>query len=164
MKLHSLNRSALALTLAVCTATWLSACSSTRPLPPPAAPASDAALPAGKSVAAAAPAPLAEKTVPKAAAPGDAALADGLKAYKGGQYRQAESQLKAALKAGLGTPADLATAHKHLAFIYCTSKRVGLCAAAFKNAKAADRAFALTKAEAGHPMWGRTYRKALGLK
>ncbi|MFT3858796.1 MAG: TssQ family T6SS-associated lipoprotein [Aquabacterium sp.] len=118
---------------------------------------------AAKGAAPAATPPVPAKPAPRTPAAGEAALADGLKAYKAGQYKQSEAQLKAALKAGLDAPADLANAHKHLAFIYCTSKRTTLCAAAFKNAKAADPTFALSKAEAGHPMWGRTYRKALGL-
>ncbi len=95
---------------------------------------------------------------------GEPALNEGLKAYRAGQYRQAESQLKAAIQAGLGAPGDQANAHKHLAFIYCMSKRDTLCGAAFKSAKAADPGFALSKAEAGHPMWGKVYKKALGLK
>jgi Tfp pilus assembly protein PilF len=101
---------------------------------------------------------------PKAAAAADQALADGLKFYQGGQYRLAETQLKTALQNGLSAPADVAKAHKHLAFIYCTSKRDKLCVAAFKSAKAADPSFALSKAEAGHPMWSKAYKKALGLK
>jgi len=94
----------------------------------------------------------------------DAALADGLKSYQAGQYRQAESQFKTALQAGLKVPADVANADKHLAFIYCMSKRDKQCAASFKAAKAADPNFALSKTEAGHPMWAKTYKKALGLK
>ena len=77
---------------------------------------------------------------------------------------QAEAQLKLALRSGLTAPADAAQAHKHLAFIYCTSRREALCATAFKAARAADAKFALSKAEAGHPMWSQVYRKALGLK
>jgi hypothetical protein len=105
-----------------------------------------------------------ESTTAAKSAGGDAALADGLKAYQAGQFKQAETQLTAALKAGLSAPADIVAAQKHLAFIYCTSKRDTQCAAAFKAAKAADPSFALSKAEAGHPMWARTYRRALGLK
>ena len=86
-----------------------------------------------------------------------------MKAYQSAQYAQAEAQLKLALKSGLA-PADAAQAHKHLAFIYCTSRREALCASAFKAARAADAKFALSKAEAGHPMWSQVYRKALGLK
>ncbi len=117
---------------------------------------------AATSAAAAAPAPAAP-VVPQAA-PGEVALANGIKAYQAGQYKQAEAQLTAALKAGLTAPADQVAAHKHLAFIYCTSKRDSLCTAAFKAAKAADPAFALSKAEAGHPMWAKTYKRAMGLK
>ena len=89
----------------------------------------------------------------------DAALAQGLKAYQAAQYTTAETQLNTALQSGLKLPADVAKAQKHLAFIYCTSRREAACAKAFKAARAADPSFALTKAEAGHPMWGPVYRK-----
>lgn len=102
--------------------------------------------------------------MPRAAADGEQALAQGLKAYQSGQYRQAEALLKQALKGGLPTVADTAKAHKHLAFIYCTSRRETLCAASFRAARAADVRFALSKAEAGHPMWSKVYRQALNLK
>ncbi|MDE2402439.1 MAG: TssQ family T6SS-associated lipoprotein [Burkholderiales bacterium] len=94
-------------------------------------------------------------------APGEEALAQGIKAYKAAQYAVAETQFKAALQAGLSTPTDVANAHKHLAFIYCTSRRATLCAAAFKAARAADPRFVLSKSEAGHPMWGPVYRRTL---
>ena len=130
-----------------------------------AAPASAAASQPSAAQMASSPAVIEEVEEAKPTpAPGEAALADGLKAYQAGQYKQAETQLNAALKAGLKAPADLVAAHKHLAFIYCTSKRDTQCAAAFKAAKAADPNFALSKAEAGHPMWARTYKRALGLK
>ncbi len=93
--------------------------------------------------------------------PAEAALAQGLKAYQSAQYTIAETHFNTALQAGLSLPADEATAHKHLAFIYCTSRRETACAKAFKAARAADRGFALSKSEAGHPMWGPVYRKAL---
>jgi Tfp pilus assembly protein PilF len=93
--------------------------------------------------------------------PAESALAQGIKAYQAAQYTVAETQLKNALQLGLTTPVDVASAHKHLAFVYCTSRRETLCASAFKAARAADPNFALTKSEAGHPMWGPVYRKAL---
>lgn len=144
----------------VAVAGFLSACSSTKgyeqskPVLTPATPA----------VVAPAPAPVAEEPVVKKPSVADMALADGLKAYQAGQYKMAETQLKTALQSGLTAPADVANANKHLAFIYCTSKRDTPCLAAFKAAKAADPSFALSKSEAGHPMWARTYKKALGLK
>jgi len=92
------------------------------------------------------------------------ALADGVKAYQDGRYKAAEAQLKVALKGGLAAPAEVVEANKHLAFIYCMSRRYVSCKAAFRAAKAADPAFALSKAEAGHPMWAKTYRSAMAAK
>lgn len=136
----------------------LMACASPRIKP---APSVDAAASAPEAAAAvAAPASVAP-VVPSA---GEAALARGLDAYKAGQYGPAERELKSAVQAGVSVATDLANAHKHLAFIYCTSKREALCLGAFKAAKLADPAFALSKAEAGHPMWSKTYKRALGLK
>jgi len=97
----------------------------------------------------------------RVAAPGEGALTAGIKAYRAGQYGEAESQLKQSLALGLSIGPDRANAHKYLAFIYCTSKRETLCAQAFRAAREADPAFALSKSEAGHPMWGPVYRKTL---
>lgn len=144
----------------VVVAAGLSACSSMKGYDK----APTAAVPAPPSVVASAPAPVVEEPVVKKPSAADMALADGLKAYQAGQYKMAETQLKTALQSGLSAPADVANSNKHLAFIYCTTKRDTPCAAAFKAAKAADPSFALSKAEAGHPMWARTYKKALGLK
>jgi Tfp pilus assembly protein PilF len=91
--------------------------------------------------------------------PGERALFAGLRAYDDGQYAEAEKQLQGALKSGLGAPRDRAAADKLLAFIYCTSQRVDACEAAFRAARAADPAFALSRAEAGHPAWGPVYKR-----
>lgn len=163
MKFQPFHRAAPV--MAVFAALLLSACSSTYQQDGAAAPAAEtsATAPGTASPKAAATSAQAvgDRAATKASAAGEPALAEGLKAYQAGQYRQAEAQLKAALKAGLATPADQANAHKHLAFVYCTSKRVTLCTAAFKNAKAADPAFALSKSEAGHPMWAKAYKNAM---
>lgn len=164
MKCHRVPHSAPVMAVLAVATLLLSACSSTYKAEASGEPAATSGASSAKAVAPA-PAPaVPEASLPKLLSAGDIALADGLKAYQAGRYRQAETHLKAALKAGLDVPGDLAAAHKHLAFIYCTSKRITLCGAAFKNAKAADASFALTKAEAGHPMWAKTYKKALGLK
>lgn len=91
--------------------------------------------------------------------PAEKALLAGLRAYDDAQYPQAEKHLQAALQAGLASPRDRAAAHKHLAFIYCTSNRGANCEAAFRAARAADPAFALSKSEAGHPVWGPVYQR-----
>jgi len=91
--------------------------------------------------------------------PAERALLAGLRAYEDGQYADAERELQRALAAGLASAKDRAAAHKHLAFVFCTSKRVSACEAAFRAAIAADREFALSRAEAGHPQWGPVYRR-----
>lgn len=93
--------------------------------------------------------------------PAERALIDGIRAYDDGQYPAAEAALRKALAAGLRSPRDQASAHKLLAFITCTSNRLAECEAAFRAARAADPAFALSRSEAGHPQWGPVYRKVV---
>lgn len=89
--------------------------------------------------------------------PAERHLLLGLRAYDEANYADAERYLGQALSLKLSTARDRATAHKTLAFIYCTSGRTAECGAAFRAAKAADPAFQLNKAEAGHPVWGPVY-------
>ena len=91
--------------------------------------------------------------------PAERALLNGLRAYDDGQYAEAERALQASLKTGLVSAKDRANAHKHLAFIYCTSQRAPACEAEFREARNADPEFVLTRAETGHPQWGPVYKK-----
>lgn len=91
--------------------------------------------------------------------PAERALVNGLRAYEDAQYDEAEKSLSLALRRGLASPRDRAAAHKHLAFIFCTSRRIDPCENAFRAARDADHGFALSKSEAGHPMWGPVYRR-----
>ncbi|MES2957188.1 MAG: TssQ family T6SS-associated lipoprotein [Pseudomonadota bacterium] len=91
--------------------------------------------------------------------PAERALMTGLRAYDDGQYVDAERELKLALGTGLVSSKDRAMAHKHLAFVYCSSQRVKNCEAAFRAARASDADFALSRAEAGHPLWGPVYKR-----
>jgi hypothetical protein len=93
--------------------------------------------------------------------PAERALFEGIRAYDDGLYTQAERALRQALADGLSSARDRATAHKLLAFITCTSERVDDCAAEFRAARDADAAFALSRSEVGHPVWGPVYRSAL---
>ncbi len=95
------------------------------------------------------------------AQPGERSLFDGLRAYDDGQYALAETALKQALSSGLKSGRDQATAHKLLAFIFCTSDRTAECEAAFRQARQADPQFALSRSESGHPMWGQVYQRSL---
>ena len=90
--------------------------------------------------------------------PAERALLGGIRAYEDAQYDLAELQLKTALQVGLGSVKDRAAAHKHLAFIYCTSDRERECEAEFRMARQADPGFALSRSEAGHPVWGPVYK------
>jgi Tfp pilus assembly protein PilF len=96
--------------------------------------------------------------------PAERALLTGMRAYDEGQYAEAERALQEALAAGLPSAKDRAIAHKHLAFIYCTSQRAPACEAAFREARGADPQFALSKAESGHPQWGPVYRKVAAVR
>ena len=90
--------------------------------------------------------------------PAERALLDGIRAYDDAQYAQAEKALRLALAEGLPSARDRATAHKLLAFISCTSERLADCQTQFREARAADAAFALSRSEAGHPVWGPVYK------
>ena len=91
--------------------------------------------------------------------PAEKALLAGMRAYEDAQYPVAERQLLQALHDGLASPRDRAAAHKHLAFIYCTSNRTKACEDEFRAAVADDPGFALSKSEAGHPQWGPVYQR-----
>lgn len=91
--------------------------------------------------------------------PAERALLAGLRAYDDGQYADAERELTLALKTGLVSTKDRAAAHKYMAFIYCTSQRLKPCEEAFVAARLADGTFLLSRAEAGHPLWGPVYKR-----
>lgn len=92
--------------------------------------------------------------------PAERALMGAMRAYDDADYPAVERQANEAMKLGLRSPRDLATAHKLRAFVYCTSNRLAACEAEFRAARSADPAFALTHAEAGHPVWGPVYLKS----
>jgi Tfp pilus assembly protein PilF len=94
--------------------------------------------------------------------PAENALLAGIRAYEEAQYPQAEKLLNEALQLGVAAAKDRANAQKYLGFIYCTSTREAQCEQAFRAARAADPQFALTKTEAGHPLWGPVYRRVTG--
>lgn len=96
--------------------------------------------------------------------PAERALLQGIRAYEDANYADAQKELTRALSLGLTSAKDRAAAHKHLAFIHCTSQRMAPCEESFKAARAADSQFELSKAEAGHPMWGPVYRKVLQVR
>ncbi len=97
--------------------------------------------------------------VSKSAAPSAGAdeLAKARKSYEEGAYPAAAKRFQAALDLGLAQGDEL-DAHKHLAFIACATHRRTQCRAEFRKAFDVDPGFDLTPAEAGHPLWGPTFR------
>jgi len=93
--------------------------------------------------------------------PAEKALLDGLKAYDDAQYDSAARLFRQALALGLASTKDRAEAHKRLAFIHCAGGQLDPCEAEFRAARQEDPSFALDRAEAGHPVWGPVYRKAV---
>jgi len=92
--------------------------------------------------------------------PAERALMGAMRAYDDADYPAVERQTNEAMKLGLRSNRDIATAHKLRAFVYCTSNRLAACEAEFRAARAADPAFVLSHAEAGHPVWGPVYLKS----
>ena len=134
---------------------------------PPVQAAATPVLPPSATTSAPPPAPAPAppvSVVELSARAGEQSLLAGLRAYEDGQYAESEKKLRTALKAGLASPKDRAAAHKTLAFIYCTSDRIPACEAAFRSARAASAGFTLSKAEAGHPVWGPVYRSVVGAR
>ncbi|MDP9125963.1 MAG: TssQ family T6SS-associated lipoprotein [Pseudomonadota bacterium] len=92
--------------------------------------------------------------------PAERALMGAMRAYDDADYPAVERQANEAMKLGLRSARDIATAHKLRAFVYCTSNRLAACEAEFRAARAADPAFVLSHAEAGHPVWGPVYLRS----
>lgn len=85
------------------------------------------------------------------AAPAPFALAK--QQYDSGAYAESAKTFQGAINEGLSDK-ELASAHKHLAFIHCAANREKLCRDEFRKALAIDPSLELTPAEAGHPVWG----------
>ena len=103
------------------------------------------------------PAPIVDARPSAGTYSGEQLLQTGIKQYDDGQYKRATSSLLQSLEAGLPPPKRV-VAHKHLAFIYCTSNRITLCRHEFGKALELDPRFDLAPAEAGHPQWGPVFR------
>ncbi|MCC6609215.1 MAG: TssQ family T6SS-associated lipoprotein [Burkholderiales bacterium] len=85
-------------------------------------------------------------------------LSAGIRAYEEGKYTIATARLQSALSSDLMFTRDKVAAHKYLAFIHCASGRPQQCRSEFRQAFALDPDFELSRAEAGHPVWGPIYQ------
>lgn len=85
------------------------------------------------------------------------ALNTGIQQYEDGELKAAQKNLQDALSLGLTFDSDKAAAHKHLAFIYCSSNQERQCRDEFRRAFDVDPGFKLERTEIGHPVWGPVY-------
>ncbi len=85
------------------------------------------------------------------------ALNVGVQQYEDGELKAAQKSLLEALNLGLAFDSDKVAAHKHLAFIYCSSNQERQCRDEFRRAFDVDPSFKLERAEIGHPVWGPVY-------
>ena len=87
-------------------------------------------------------------------------LAQGIALFEARDLAQAERALQAALFAGLADPMERASAHKYLAYTYCTHKEWARCEAAFDSAFSAHPGFALQAYETTGTPWRDAYGRA----
>lgn len=90
--------------------------------------------------------------------PAEQQLANGVKSYEDGDYKNSMPMLRNALDMGLKSKGDQVEAHKYLAFMQCISAHERQCRDEFKKALEIDPGFDLKPAEAGHPVWGPVFR------
>ncbi len=149
MNILILRRIVTLATLTSACAALLSGCATPAPEPAPIAPPAPIVAPPPPPEPVA-PAPVA---VPVASA-GAAALRDGTSAFSQGEHKRAEAKLLESQRLGLNQINEQLLAHKTKAFLYCVTRRTALCEKSFTDAFATDKAFDLTRAERGHPVWG----------
>lgn len=86
-------------------------------------------------------------------------LAEGVALYDKGDFKGAIRKLQLAKDA----PAEVATtvqdSLKYLAFSYCVTEQKTLCKAQFENLLKIAPDFQLSRAEAGHPLWGPVFKE-----
>lgn len=87
-------------------------------------------------------------------------LAQGIALFEARDLAQAERALQAALFGGLADPMERASAHKYLAYTYCTHKEWARCEAAFDSAFSAHPGFALQAYETTGTPWRDAYSRA----
>jgi hypothetical protein len=150
---------------------WMAACETTKPEASSAMPTSSA-TPAGSAgaVAATEPAPTTAAAVKAAEPPSppvevpvrlkpEQLYSEGSEAYEKGDYKSAIRKLSAAIEGATPGSALQRDSYKLLAFSYCVTNQQPACRARFASLLKVAPAFQLTRAEAGHPLWGPVFRE-----
>ena len=87
----------------------------------------------------------------------------GIKNYEDGNYSSSISILQSLVDNKKASKNEKLLAYKYLAFSYCVTPsysketRERMCRDSFQKAFDLDAGFALSQAEAGHPIWGPVY-------
>jgi len=84
-------------------------------------------------------------------------LNNGIRNFEDGNYSVAMTILQDVVDNKDATNEIKITSYKYLAFIHCISDREKMCRESFKKALEINPDFALTPAEAGHPVWGSVF-------
>lgn len=87
-------------------------------------------------------------------------LGQGISLYDARKLELAEKALQASLFAGLPDRRERSTAHKYLAFVYCTNQEWSRCDAAFDAAFEARSSFTLEAYELQNTPWRDAYARA----
>jgi tetratricopeptide (TPR) repeat protein len=86
---------------------------------------------------------------------------DAMVVYDAGDYAKAVQLFADIQKEPIAAP-ERVKVHKQTAFAYCLLKKNTLCSGEFTKILKLQSNFELSAAEAGHPSWGTTFRKAQG--
>lgn len=86
-------------------------------------------------------------------------LSYGVLSYEEGDYPAALLALQSVVDTDLASRHQKIRAYKYLAFIQCISGRESVCREYFKKMLEIEPSFNLEPAEAGHPIWGLTFRQ-----
>lgn len=89
-------------------------------------------------------------------------LGQGISLYNSRKLDMAEKALQASLFAGLTDRRERSTAHRYLAFVYCSNQEWARCDAAFEAAFEASPSFALEEYELQGTPWRDAYLKVQG--
>lgn len=96
---------------------------------------------------------------PKAPTAGEKLLTEAMAAYDAADYIKSVKGFQDALKETLSAD-NQQKARKFSAFSYCLSNRMTLCQQEFEKILQQQPDFDLAAAEAGHPSWGPSFRRA----
>lgn len=84
-------------------------------------------------------------------------LNNGIRYFEDGNYSEAMKTLQDVVDNADSNNETKVISYKYLAFIHCISDREKMCRESFKKALDINPNFALTPAEAGHPVWGSVF-------